>query len=91
MSKAYPRFKEMAAPIERKQGVSAEVAGRIFGAGAITLLAPRDVGRRLQLSTSRVVQLDRENLLPALRDSSGRRFYDPEVVERFAEARVKGK
>jgi DNA-binding transcriptional MerR regulator len=50
----------------------------------MTLLAPRDVGRRLNLSTSRIIQLDREGVLPALRDSSGRRLYDPEVVEIFA-------
>ena len=51
------------------------------------LLAPRDVAKRLNLSTSRVVQLDREGALPAIRDSAGRRFYDAEVVERFAQAR----
>ncbi len=49
-----------------------------------TLLSPRDVGRRLHLSSSRVIQLDREGLLPAMRDSSGRRLYDADVVERFA-------
>jgi DNA-binding transcriptional MerR regulator len=53
----------------------------------MTLLAPRDVARRLCLSTSRVVQLDRESILPALRDSAGRRFYDADVVERFARER----
>jgi DNA-binding transcriptional MerR regulator len=51
------------------------------------LLAPRDVGRRLSLSVSRVIQLDREGTLPALRDSAGRRFYDADAVERFAVAR----
>jgi DNA-binding transcriptional MerR regulator len=51
------------------------------------LLAPRDVGRRLNLSVSRVIQLDREGILPALRDSAGRRFYDADEVERFAVAR----
>lgn len=51
---------------------------------ATTLLAPRDVAKRLGLSTSRIVQLDREGKLPALRDSSGPRRYDPETVERFA-------
>ena len=51
------------------------------------LLAPRDVGRRLNLSASRVIQLDREGALRALRDSAGRRFYDAEDVERFAVAR----
>jgi hypothetical protein len=51
------------------------------------LLAPRDVGRRLHLSTSRVIQLDREGRLRALRDSAGRRFYLVDDVERFAVAR----
>jgi DNA-binding transcriptional MerR regulator len=53
----------------------------------IRLLAPRDVARRLRVSTSRVTQLDREGKLVALRDASGRRFYDPETVERYAIAR----
>ncbi len=53
----------------------------------MTLLAPRDVARRLKLSTSRVVQLDREGQLPALRDSAGRRLYRPDVVEQFARER----
>ena len=53
----------------------------------MTLLAPRDVGRRLNVSTSRVAQLDREGSLRAIRDSSGRRLYDPDVVERFARER----
>ncbi len=56
----------------------------------LPLLAPRDVARRLNLSTSRITQLDREGKLPALRDTSGRRFYDAEVVERFARAREQG-
>jgi DNA-binding transcriptional MerR regulator len=51
------------------------------------LLAPRDVARRLDRSVSRVVQLDREGLLPALRDSSGRRFWTEESVEQFARER----
>lgn len=55
----------------------------------MTLLAPRDVARRLQLSTSRVVQLDREGILPAMRDSSGRRLWNPDVVEQFASERAK--
>jgi DNA-binding transcriptional MerR regulator len=54
----------------------------------MTLLAPRDVARRLQLSTSRVVQLDREGKLIALRYSAGRRLYEPDVVERFARERA---
>jgi DNA-binding transcriptional MerR regulator len=48
------------------------------------LLAPRDAGRRLGISTSRLAQLDREGVLRAIRDSAGRRLYDPEIVERFA-------
>lgn len=53
----------------------------------MTLLAPRDAGRRLKLSTSRLAQLDREGILRAMRDSAGRRLYDADVVERFAVAR----
>jgi DNA-binding transcriptional MerR regulator len=48
------------------------------------LLAPQDAGRRLRLSTSRLAQLDRDGVLPAIRDSAGRRLYDADVVERFA-------
>jgi DNA-binding transcriptional MerR regulator len=54
----------------------------------IPLLAPKDAARRLNLSTSRLMQLDREGKLPALRDSAGRRLYDPDAVERFARARA---
>ena len=54
-------------------------------------LAPQDVARRVKLSTSRLAQLDREGLLPAFRDSAGRRLYDPEVVERFARERERRK
>ena len=53
----------------------------------MTLLGPRDVARRLQLSVSRVIQLDRAGTLPAMRDSLGRRLFDPEVVETFARER----
>ena len=48
------------------------------------LMSPRDVGRLLNLSASRVVQLEKEGLLPAERDSSGRRFFQRAVVEQFA-------
>lgn len=51
------------------------------------ILSPKDVARRLRLSVSRVQQLDREGVLPALRDSGNRRFYDAEVVERVAQQR----
>jgi hypothetical protein len=50
----------------------------------MTLLAPRDVARRINRSVSRVIQLDREGVLRAYRDSSGRRYYDAELVEVFA-------
>lgn len=50
----------------------------------MTLLAPAAVARRLSLSTSRVSQLDRDGVLPAWRDSSGRRIWPADVVERFA-------
>lgn len=53
----------------------------------MTLLSPQDVGRRLRLSTSRVIQLDREGVLRAIRDSAGRRFYDSNTVEHFAAER----
>ncbi len=53
----------------------------------MTLLAPRDAAKRLNLSTSRVIQLDREGVLLALRDSAGRRLYDAATVEEFAVAR----
>jgi DNA-binding transcriptional MerR regulator len=54
----------------------------------IPYLAPGDVARRLGLSVSRITQLDREGKLPAERDSSGRRLFDPDVVERFARERA---
>jgi hypothetical protein len=53
----------------------------------VTLLSPGAVGRRLNLSTSRVIQLDREGVLRAIRDSAGRRFYDLGSVEQFARER----
>lgn len=52
------------------------------------LMSPRDVGRLLNLSASRVIQLEKEGQLPAERDSSGRRFFQRVVVEQFAIARA---
>jgi|SRR5262245_61720886 len=52
------------------------------------LMSPRDVGRLLNLSASRVVQLEKEGQLVAERDSSGRRFFHRAVVEAFALARA---
>ena len=57
----------------------------------ITLLAPSTVARILGLSVSRIVQLDREGVLPAMRDSVGRRLYDPSAVERYAAQRAAGR
>jgi predicted site-specific integrase-resolvase len=53
----------------------------------MTRLAPRDVARRLNLSTSRIVQLDREGVVRAMRDSAGRRICAEESVEAYARAR----
>jgi predicted site-specific integrase-resolvase len=53
------------------------------------LLAPRDAARRLHISTSRLVQLAREGRLVAIRDSAGRRFYEPAEVEKLAAERAK--
>lgn len=39
------------------------------------LLAPRDAGRLLGLTTARMQQLDREGKPRALRDSAGRRLF----------------
>ena len=55
------------------------------------LLAPAAVAKRLGLSTSRVSQLDRLGRLPALRDSSGRRIWPADVVERFLAERKAAK
>ena len=52
------------------------------------LMSPGDVARRLGLSVSRIVQLDRQGVLPALRDSAGRRLYDASAVERYAAQRA---
>ena len=51
------------------------------------LLAPKHVAERLHISTSRIIQLDRDGELCAMRDSAGRRLYDPQVVEAFAKQR----
>ena len=51
------------------------------------LMSPGDVARRLLLSVSRIVQLDRQGILPAIRDSAGRRLFDAEAVEQVARER----
>jgi DNA-binding transcriptional MerR regulator len=52
-----------------------------------TLLAPRDAGKLLGLSSVRVQQLDREGRLVALRDSAGRRLFRKADVLKFRQAR----
>lgn len=51
------------------------------------LLSPRDAGHRLGLTTSGVIKLARTGKLPELRDSSGRRLFRAEDVERVVAER----
>lgn len=53
----------------------------------MTWLAPKDVARMINLSVSRVRQLDCDGSLPSTRDSSGRRLFHPDVVNAFIEKR----
>lgn len=53
----------------------------------MALLAPKTVSQRLNLSTSRLAQLDRAGVFPACRDSTGRRYWESDAVERFAAER----
>ena len=57
----------------------------------MTLLSPKDAGRLLGLSTSGVIRLALLGRLPELRDSSGRRLFHKEDVERVAADRAKEK
>jgi hypothetical protein len=57
----------------------------------MTLLSPKHAGARLGLSVSRLSQLDNAGVLPAIRDSSGRRVFPAEVVEKFAAERAAAK
>lgn len=52
------------------------------------LLAPRDAGRVLGVSTSRVIQLARAGVLRELRDSANRRLFRKEDVARLARDRA---
>lgn len=57
---------------------------------ASDLMSPRDAGRLLGVTTSRVVQLALAGQLPELRDSAGRRLFlrgDVEVLARQRRAR----
>ena len=60
----------------------------LAGTLATVMMSPRDVGRVLNLSASRVIQLEKEGLLAAERDSSGRRFFRRSVVTKFAAERA---
>lgn len=55
----------------------------------LTLLAPRDAGRLLGVTTARVQQLAREGRLPELRDSAGRRLFLLEDVEALRRQRAR--
>lgn len=55
------------------------------------LLAPKDAGALVGLSTARLQQLDREGRLRALKDSAGRRLYRLGDVLRFKAEREGGK
>jgi hypothetical protein len=50
-------------------------------------LAPKHAAAELGLSTSRLVQLEEKGELHAIRDSNGRRFYDPTVIARLVRKR----
>jgi predicted site-specific integrase-resolvase len=51
------------------------------------LLSPADTARRLHLSAARILQLARAGTLPAIVDSSGRRTFRTEDVEKLARER----
>jgi excisionase family DNA binding protein len=53
----------------------------------VELLDTSDVAERLELSASRVAQLEREGRIPAVRTVSGRRVFLWSDVERFLRQR----
>ena len=53
-----------------------------------TLLAPQHAAAQVGLSTSRLIQLEIVGELTSIRDSAGRRFYDPDVIDAFAKTRA---
>lgn len=55
---------------------------------SMQLLSPGDAARRLNISVSRLTQMSRENILPTIRDSAGRRFFDEKEVEKLAKVRA---
>ena len=54
----------------------------------MTFLSPRDAARRLGITVQRVIQLDNDGALSALKDSAGRRFFLDGDVERLARERA---
>jgi DNA-binding transcriptional MerR regulator len=52
------------------------------------LLAPQHAAAQVGLSTSRLIQLEALGELRSIRDSAGRRFYDPDVIEAFVRRRA---
>lgn len=52
-----------------------------------SLLAPKDAGKLLGVTTTRIQQLEREGHLPAIRDSAGRRLFREVDVLRLARER----
>lgn len=55
------------------------------------LLTIGGAARILGLSTQRVRQLERSNLLPALRTETGVRLFERKVVERFRQERERNR
>lgn len=51
------------------------------------LLAPRDAGRRLGITTAGITRLAESGRLPEIRDSAGRRLFRREDVEKLARER----
>lgn len=51
------------------------------------LLTSGDAAKELGLSRDRVIQLEREGELRAMRDSAGRRLFKPRDVERLRRSR----
>jgi hypothetical protein len=52
-----------------------------------TFLAPKHASAQTHLSISRLAQLEALGQLEALRDTLGRRFYDPDEIDRFIRER----
>ena len=51
------------------------------------LLAPQHAAAQVGLSTSRLIQLEAVGELASIRDSAGRRSYDPDVIDAFVRKR----